>query len=136
MIAQKHSPPSRKRYDLAHPVLSFRVSKEDYEALKKVLEISGKSIGQFFKEALRNERRDTSAAYKKGREIGRKKGFRKAKNLYRVHTFCPICGEQIPVRGEELTEKAGEIIWNSAPMWCHRKCKPVEWPDEGCELFD
>jgi hypothetical protein len=136
MAGKVHVPPSKERYYQAHPVISFRASREDYEALKKVLETSGKSIGQFFREALGTAQRDTRIAYKKGREIGRKKGFRKAKNLYRVHTFCPICGEQIPVRGEELTEKAGETIWNSVPMWCHRKCKPAGWPENECELID
>ena len=131
MIAQKHSPPSRKRYDLAHPVLSLRVSKEDYEALKKVLEISGKSIGQFFREALGTAQRETRTAYEKGR----RDGYRKAKKEYRVIVGCKLCGGPILVKGDIMKMKVGDAV-AKVYDWYHKECKPSELAEDECELFD
>lgn len=134
--AKAHVPPSKERYYKAHPVVSFRASREDYDALKKVLETSGKSIGQFFREALRTAQRDTRIAYEKGRKRGFNKGFEKAKELYRVHTLCPFCLEEIPVRGQERRGKAFDVLFKTHPLWCHRRCIPPGTPPGTFEPVD
>lgn len=135
MVGKVHVPPSKKRYDQAHPVISFRVSQKDYEVLKKTLETSGKSIGQFFREALGTARRDTRIAYKKGRRDGFKKGLSRGKKRYRVVVPCRLCGREIPVVGKEMRLKAADSILNRK-AWFHRECKSEDWYEDECELID
>jgi hypothetical protein len=135
MVGKVHVPPSKKRYDQAHPVVSFRVSQEDYAALKKTLEASGKSIGQFFREALGTAQRDTRIAYKKGRRDGFKEGLSRGKKRYRVVVPCYRCAKWIPVVGKERRLKVTHALL-MRKVWVHRECKPAEWSDECCELID
>lgn len=73
-----HEPPSRRRYDEAHPVVSFRVSREDYALLKETLAKNEKSIGQFFREALGKERKSTDAALSESYSEGYGQGYSEA----------------------------------------------------------
>jgi hypothetical protein len=131
MAKRAHVPPSRERYYQAHPVVSFRASQEDYAALKKTLGTSGKSIGQFFREALGTARRDTRIAYEKGR----RDGYRKAKKEYRVIVGCKLCGGPILVKGDVMKMKVSDAV-AKVYDWYHKECKPSELAEDECELFD
>ena len=135
MAGKVHVPPSKERYYQVHPVISFRASREDYEALKKVLETSGKSIGQFFREALGTAQRDTRIAYKKGRKLGFKRGLESGKELYEVVIPCYRCLRWIHVVGDAMKLKVANSIL-TGKVWFHRKCKYENWPDDRCCVFD
>lgn len=135
MAKRAHVPPSKERYYQAHPVVSFRASQEDYTALKKTLETSGKSIGQFFREALGTARRDTRIAYKKGRRDGFKKGLSRGKKRYRVIVGCKLCGGPILVKGDVMKMKVSDAV-AKVYDWYHKECKLSELAEDECELFD
>ena len=50
MVKGKHKPPSRIRYERAHPVVSVRVSKELCQELKDLSKVTGKTFADFLKE--------------------------------------------------------------------------------------
>lgn len=135
MTGKAHVPPSKERYYLTHPVVSFRASRADYGALKKVLETSGKSIGQFFREALGTAQRDTREAYKKGRHDGFKKGLERGKELYEVIVPCSRCARWIHVIGKDMKLKVANSIL-TGKIWLHKSCKWDTWPDDRCFVFD
>ena len=76
VVKKAHVPPAKKRYDEKHPTVSFRVSREGYDRLKETLNKQGKTIGQFFREALEIEERNYKEAYWRG--------FREARERYAI----------------------------------------------------
>ena len=83
----------RAGYDKRHPVISFRISEDDHNKLKQLLEKENKSIGQFFREALEIEERN----YREARSAGYSKGFKVAKEKYAIVVSCCECGQPISV---------------------------------------
>ncbi len=114
-----HKPPSRIRYEESHPVVSFRAKEEDYQQLVELLAKSGKSMGDFFREALGVQQADTRKVFHRGYE----KGFAEAKRLYAFYYPCSVCGGTIemssPGEKEAVAKYMGEHGW--AHGACHEK---------------
>lgn len=55
-VRKSKKPPSRKRYEEAHPTRSCRLDKEDDELLEEHLEYTGRSFADFVKGHLRKEK--------------------------------------------------------------------------------
>lgn len=113
----KKVPPSKKKYDEKHPVISFRVSKEEYQRMKSVLNKEKKSIGQFFRKALESEEKSYQEAF----DRGYRQGFEKAKTKYAVAPLCVSCNEPIFIDDVNVQEEM--II--SLPFTCVHEGCPV-----------
>jgi hypothetical protein len=112
----KHKPPSRIRYEESHPVVSFRVKEDLYQQLVELLAKSGKSIGDFFKEALGVQRADTRKIYRRGYE----KGYDEAGKLYRVTYRCSVCRGILEVTHTEEKEAVRQYLEEHS--WGHASC--------------
>jgi len=92
---------SSKRYDENHPVVSYRVTKDEYTRLKGVLTKENKTMKEFFRQALELE----ECNYKEARRTGYVKGFNDAKEKYSVWLYCVDCGKGIAVTDEKIKEE-------------------------------
>lgn len=122
MVKKAHVPPAKRRYDEKHPTVSFRASRKNYDRLKGVLNKQGKTIGQFFREALEIEERKYNEAYWRG--------YRKAKERYAVYATCMSCGEPIAIDDEQMKE---DIYLSIVEICLHRECKLMSGYQE-CEI--
>jgi len=105
----KRCPPSRLRYEQAHPVVSFRVKLEDHDRLNDLLEKSGKSIGDFFREALGVQEKDADEIYDH------------AVKEWQIWCYCKVCGKEIFIRPNGSLHK--DIIERlKKSNWGHGKC--------------
>jgi hypothetical protein len=111
-----HKPPSRIRYEESHPVVSFRAKEEDYQQLVELLAKSGKSIGDFFREALGVQQADTRKVYQRGYE----KGYDEAGKLYRVTYRCSVCQGVLEVASPPAKEAARQYLEGQG--WGHASC--------------
>ena len=122
MVKRAHVPPAKRRYDEKHPVVSFRASRKNYDLLKETLSKQGKSIGQFFREALEVEERNYKEAFWNG--------YRRAKERYAVYTTCVSCGEPIVIEDEEMKQ---EIYLSIEQICLHHDCELVDGLQE-CDV--
>lgn len=101
-----HKPPSRVKYEQSHPTVSFRIERQHYDQLMKLLSKSGQSIADFFKEALSLQQSNTDLVYEQGYE----KGFGDAKEQYSVTFPCCICQETAEVNTNEIKLLVAEFL--------------------------
>ncbi|PVV83301.1 hypothetical protein [Dehalogenimonas alkenigignens] len=122
MRKENHRPPSRIKYEKAHPTISARVSQELYEEIKAFLATTNQSLADLLLIALGKHKPDVDKAFEAGSEI--------ATQMYRIVFKCPGCGEEIEVMGEQILRSAGMILSESG--WGHIKCtqNPLEEQDE------
>ncbi len=81
-MTPKHRPPSRVKYDEAHPVIAVHLDRETYDAALKLRETTGKSFGQLVRESLglvvgeyaTIQTRADSEGFQRGLEQGRAEG--------------------------------------------------------------
>jgi len=106
MVKRAHAPPSKRRYDEKHPVVSFRVSRKNYDLLKGTLTKQNKSIGQFFREALGVEMRNYKEAFRRGERKGLEEGLQR----YAIVTLCIACGEAIVIEDEKTQTELEEAV--------------------------
>jgi len=123
--------PSKRRYDARHPTVSTRLSAEQYAKLDDLVRKSGISMGEFIRRALTLEIKRENETY----WAGRRAGFSRAKEKYIVRVWCNVCGDPIVVIGDEMILKVGDAVARTY-NWYHRGCKPADFPDDMCELFD
>ena len=109
-------PPSRARYEQSHPVISFRVNREVYQRLQELLQKSGKSIGDLFREALGVQAASAGNAHQKGYT----KGYEDAKGRYLVTYRCSVCGQIIEMT--TANEKAAAAQLMREDKWAHGAC--------------
>lgn len=116
-------PPSRKKYEQSHPVLSFRVPKEMYDELQRIRKAGGRSLTDILKLGMGKAQRDnkkTERMKQQAQEEGYKKGYSEAENLYKVMSRCCVCGEMIPVTDIKAKQVAGEYLTTRG--WKHIYC--------------
>jgi len=106
-----HKPPSRIRYEQAHPTVTVRVSKELHDKLKEYTETEGKSYADILKVALGVQKKSTDKAHDRGYKAGYAKGT--AERQQKAY-------DQGYVNG--LTE--GRIVSFGHCSGCH---KPLDW---------
>ena len=104
--------PSKIRYDQSHPTVSFRVKREDYDKMKKLLNQKGQSIADFFKEALGIQEESYQKAYDKG--------YEDAKKEYAVRYRCNVCNEWMEITSDKGKECARETM--ESHKWGHTEC--------------
>lgn len=129
---KKSKPPSRVRYEAAHPTVSVRVSQELYDQLDGIRISEGKSFGDILREAVRVQSRTATQAHNRGftegrrygeeqgYERGRAKGQAAAKSTYLVKYRCGVCGKWMELDSEPEREAARQCL--EERRWCHRNC--------------
>ena len=103
--------PSRRKYEEANPVLSFRVPRKIYEELRMVKESTGDSRTKvlmaglgLYKVKIKTEKEIWQKAYDQG--VG--KGHEEIWDLLAVNYHCSICGKEITVDTEEEKKAIAE----------------------------
>ena len=121
--SDRRIPPSRDRYEQAHPTVSFRVSREIYDRLQALKEAEGMSLAEILKKGLgileakvREEEKVREVAYSKGFE----EGYLLAEEEYEVTYTCSVCHELITVTS--LAEKEAIKQYMQEHGWGHAKC--------------
>ena len=120
----KKKAPSRVRYEEAHPVISYRTSKEIHERLKALKESDGKSFTDILKLGLGIAERQSKKAVQirqEGWRAGYEKGYAKAELLYKVTYRCRVCGETMVVTNEN--EKKAIAGYMEQAGWQHSECR-------------
>ena len=72
-------PPSRIRYERSHPVVSARLSMEDYKKLMELKRQRGVSLAQLIREIIGTAKADFNWFYRMGYEKGYKDGYRRGR---------------------------------------------------------
>jgi hypothetical protein len=122
--AAKRKPPSRVRYEQAHPTVSSRVPIEIYQRLQAVKKAEGKSFTDILKIGLGllEARIDEKASIQKqARAKGYKAGYAKGKRLYGVTYACNVCGEIMAVTGDNAKQAIKEYM--EEHRWGHASCQ-------------
>ena len=114
-MVKRKVPPSKQRYDKEHPTISFRVSNDEKERLRKLCAKDDKSFGRFFREALGSEERNYEGAFNRGYA----RGFDEARSRYAVAPLCVSCMETIFIDDVKLQERMADDL----PFTClHEGC--------------
>lgn len=110
----KHIPPSRKRYEAGHPVVSVRISKEMREELQLVNATSGMSVADVLRVGLDKCKPATEQAFNRGYEY--------ARSIYEVTCWCSGCDRGgLSIELSEEKEAAAELLYREG--WYCRKCR-------------
>ena len=123
---KKHrkTPPSRRKYEEANPVLSFRVPKEVYNTVQARMESEGIGRLEILKAGLglfevrdRAEKEIRQKAYDEGYDDG----VNAACKCFGVTYPCSGCGEDIMVDTEEEKKAIRQFMVDNG--WHHPDCK-------------
>jgi hypothetical protein len=147
VTARKHVPPSRLRYQAAHPTVAVHCDAETKARLVALRDATGLSLGQLVKQNLGLLERDVGAARRagfveghvKGRregveegriagvKEGHKAGFAEAVRRYRITYPCKNCGKLMAVTvGSEEASDARQALIDAG--WAHGECPQEEAP--------
>jgi predicted CopG family antitoxin len=121
--AKKNKPPSRVRYEQAHPTVSCRVSRDVYQRLSSVMEEDSRSFADVLKVGLgilEVQAKGEREVRKKGYTEGYKKGYAEAEGQYKVTYPCSVCGGTLTVSSEE--EKKDIKKYMREHGWGHKAC--------------
>ena len=116
MSPKKSVPPSRRRYEESHPVISMRVEKGLYVRLKLMKEKTGKSVADVLREAVGGQLARGETAW----EFGFEHGHSEAEKLYRVNFRCAYCGGSVPLTGAKAKAAAAKLMRENG--WRHGEC--------------
>lgn len=112
MSKKSRRPPSRIKYDLSHPTVSIRVTSELYDELEEIRELSGKSLGDILREALKKQAPSVKKSYQKGYDA--------AKEEFSVPYKCSICGGNLVVNSQREKDVIGRYMREQG--WAHSSC--------------
>ncbi|MFC1983655.1 ribbon-helix-helix domain-containing protein [Chloroflexota bacterium] len=112
MVKRKHQPPAKKRYDDTHPVVSVRVDLPLKQKLEEIKKMSGKSVGDILREAVKVQSLSVKNAFTLGKN--------KAKSTYGVSYKCFRCGGTKWVETLEERKAAAQYMRDNG--WGHRNC--------------
>lgn len=108
--------PSQARYFASHPVVSFRLKKEERERLVEIAEREGKTLGQYVRDFLHGiiaERANEDAIFSRG--------YRQGKKDWGIWFYCAVCGKPIMIRpNSEGHEAVIELFKMNG--WGHSSC--------------
>ena len=112
MRKKVHKPPSKIKYDNAHPTISIRVTRELYDQLNGIKEQSGKSLGDILREAMNQQAPSIKDAYQRG--------YKEAKDKFAVVFKCSVCGGNTVL----TSDKGKALVANylTEQQWGHADC--------------
>ena len=129
---KKKAPPSRLRYEQAHPTVSCRVPKEMYDELEIMKKSEGKSLADILKiglgrlemkaaEDLEMKAAEDSEIRNEALVEGFEGGYSDAEGVFKVTYPCSVCGGMMVVSGAE--EKAAITRYMREHGWGHQSCQ-------------
>jgi len=113
MPRKKHQPPAKIRYDSTHPIISARVDKELKQQLDEIKRMSGKSLGDILREALKVQTPSAKRALTRGKNEGKSK--------YGISYKCSECKGTMWIDTPEYRGYVTELIEKYG--WGHLECK-------------
>ena len=117
-------PPSRVRYEKAHPTVTVRVDRQLYEELKKLKESSGQSVAGVLKIGLGKAQAAESKAYRRGYSDGSREGYstgyEEAQEEFEVVYPCSVCGNPLSITHQSEKEAAARFMQEGG--WRHAEC--------------
>lgn len=123
MSKGKSKPPSRIRYEQAHPTISCRVAKEIYDRLKTLKESEGRSFADILKIGLgivEVKIKEEKEILEEGYIEGFQAGYEEAEDLYKITFPCPDCGNSVEIATKE--SKQAVIDFAQEQGWGHKRC--------------
>ena len=115
-------PPARLRYEQSHPVVSCRLSRDEYDLLKQRLDdLGGVSFANFLKDALGVIKVDVGDV-KQIKEVAHKAGYEQGRRDHQIWYICVVCGKRIYMspRGDDHKEMVGYMREHG---WRHGECR-------------
>jgi hypothetical protein len=109
VVRRKNKPPSRVRYEEAHPVISIRLDQDTADAVRKLCKKTGKSLGTLIKENLKVQKRDEDKTYDQ------------AVKDYEIWYYCAKCGGKITISPNSKSHTA-VIEYLKEKGWSHQTC--------------
>ncbi len=122
-MKKKRKSPSRLKYELNHPTVSFRNTPELDGALRAVKQSEGKSNTDVMKIGLgllEVKAANEKEAREKGYKEGFMQGYKMAKSKYCVIYLCKVCGKTMEITSAE--EKAAARKHMQEDGWGHADC--------------
>ena len=119
----KKAPPSKLRYDKAHPTVSCRVEKDLYDELEVIRKKEGKSLADILKIGLgRLEEKvaDCENTRNEGIYEGYNAGFSEAEEAFKVVYPCNICSGLVAISTGEEKDAAAQYMFEHG--WGHKSC--------------
>jgi hypothetical protein len=123
MTKAKRKAPSRVKYEQAHPTVSCRVSREVYDRLRAATEAKGMSFADALKVGLGLIEVQVATESKvrwQGHDVGYKKGYSEAEQLYKVTYPCNVCKKTLTVTS--VGEKEDIKKYMQEQGWGHGEC--------------
>ena len=112
-VIHQSIPPSRKRYEAAHPTVSVRVDRALLDALKRLKETAGLSTADVLKIGLDKARPAVDAGFAEAYEV--------AHAEYAVTYSCSRCHRRhMTVTSDEEKEAAAKFMYQTG--WHNPKC--------------
>ncbi len=93
-VIKRKYPPAYYRYQEKHPLISVRILREKYEAIKNKAASMNISMNQFIINQI-DEIYDFLLDIENARNEGFKNGYEKALNEFSSHFMCYICGKPV-----------------------------------------
>lgn len=109
---KKHQPPAKIKYDSTHPIVSVRVEQELKQQLDEIKKVSGKSVGDILREALKAQAPSTKKAFTAGKTNG--------KYTYGVPFKCSVCGGTMWIVSSNAKKAAAQYMREHG--WAHGDC--------------
>lgn len=113
--------PSTRRYMDENPAITFRMKKHEKERLVTMAREAGVSVSTLVRVGLLGLEKKFSEANNKARNEGYDKGFKEAKNAYRIWNFCNVCNNAIDIVPNSDAHKA-IIDYLKKEKWGHPEC--------------
>lgn len=111
---QRHVPPSRLRYEAAHPTVTLRLDRKLYEELKALKLKGGQSVADVLKVGLRKTKATVEKASEKAYEKGYAHGYEEAKEEYQVTYWCSECKRRhLTILSDEAKEAAANLMYQA-----------------------
>ena len=107
---KKSVPPSRVRYEQAHPTVTVRISSELRERLDFFKEAHGLSLGDVLRIGLEKAEPDLDRAYGRGANDG----YEEAKEEYEVTYRCRECRQRhLNITSDEEKKAAADLMYQA-----------------------
>lgn len=135
-MAAKHRPPSRAKYDAAHPTIGVHTNRATYDRLIALRERTGLPFGQLILRTLGEVELQIDVAHETGRRSGRRdgkavghakgreEGHAEAVNDFQITLPCPGCDDEMVLRAGTLMADAA-VAWLKERGWRHTNCWPA-----------
>lgn len=109
--------PSQDRYDQKNPVVSIRLTREELEAVERVVKALGTTKAELVREALWRKSSSIDGMLRLQYQLGLQEGNRRR----RVLIPCTKCSEPIElVRGTDMHKAAMSLLMDEG--WVHGDC--------------